>query len=83
MGESGQLALRPFDVIFLAEDDTTRQLVIYAVDIEAAFQYVWDGGEEQLDVPGGGIKDVLVIRPSSLPPDLVSVQYTQITGEEL
>ena len=73
LGQEGQLGLRPFDVKFIANDGSVRQCVVLAATIEEAFEFVWDAGEE-LEVGGGGIKDLLSISPSSLPSSLIGVK---------
>ena len=71
VGTARGLGLSPFDVTFLAEDGTKRQFVVLAADLDAAFEYVWD---ETLEVGGGGIKDILTISPSSLPPSVLDLE---------
>jgi hypothetical protein len=58
-------------VTFLAEDGTKRQFVILAASIEEAFEFVWD---EELEVGGGGVRDILTISPSSLPRSLLGLE---------
>jgi hypothetical protein len=71
VGETEELGLEPFDVTFLAVDGTVRQFVVLATSIEAAFEFVWD---EELEVGGGGVQDILTISPSSLPRALLGLE---------